>query len=185
MHQHGERKAADDDKVKIGQPSNMANPHIDAVADLESLGRVRTTLRATWQRQRPSLRRFPRSAAVREQPCPLQSFVSCLPTKLLRERDWSQPEIIHYLLDYRANESPRSDCQNVDCRPPEQQPQMLVAEDAQFSSKQSLLPCYIKRRDQVNSTLLEGLTTYDHNTGDPRSQARPLASSMQEADHAQ
>ena len=86
---------------------------------------------------------------------PLLSFASRLFNKLIGERDWSAQEVSHVLLGVPYQEGTRQ-VVALDCRPEEDQNDMIDIEDATVKARKSPLQRYQARMtDQVNLDLAE------------------------------
>src|SRR5271170_74749 len=79
---------------------------------------------------------------------PLLSFVSKMLNKLIGERDWSAQEVSHILLQLPVQYCSR-EVVTLDCRPEEDQPDLLVLESGEVSAQRSVLRRY---RDRIADT---------------------------------
>jgi hypothetical protein len=70
---------------------------------------------------------------------PILSFVSKMLNKLIGERDWSAQEVSHILLQLPVQHCSR-EVVNLDCRPEEAQPELLILESGEFIFP--ILPTY-------------------------------------------
>ena len=69
---------------------------------------------------------------------PLLSFVSRMLNKVIAERDWSAQEVSHILLQLPVQSSSRA-VVSLDCRPEDQQANLIVLESGEVSAKRSVL----------------------------------------------
>jgi hypothetical protein len=91
---------------------------------------------------------------------PLLSFVSRILNKLIGERDWSAQEISHILLRLPVQESSRQ-VVSLDCRPKEEQSQLVVLESGEVSAQRSVLQRYCGRLTESALSTLPSLTLFE------------------------
>jgi ATP-dependent DNA helicase PIF1 len=93
---------------------------------------------------------------------PLLSFVSKMLNKLIGERDWSAQEVSHILLQLPVQKSSRI-LISLDCRPEEDQRDLIVLESGEVTAQRSALRRYRDRLadTQNGNTALPDLSLFD------------------------
>jgi ATP-dependent DNA helicase PIF1 len=91
---------------------------------------------------------------------PLLSFVSRILNKLIGERDWSAQEVSHILLRLPVQESSRQ-VVSLDCRPEEEQSQLVVLDSGEVSAQRSVLQRYCGRLTDSALSTLPSLTLFE------------------------
>ena len=84
---------------------------------------------------------------------PLLSFVSRMLNKLIVERDWSAQEVSHILLQLPLQDSTRQ-VVNLDCRPENDQRQLVAHEEDQITVQRSPLQRYLTRNEDNKTVTL-------------------------------